>query len=354
MREQIKWRSLLILLVLAGGIFLTLTALKRKQEVKLGAAGYTATLAFSPNSITLSAGATSEPVWINLDTGGQSVSGADIWINFDKNKLIMADITKETHATFKTYAPIDTNGNFDKAKVIGDANLTGKIVFHMLVFDWVNNRFHNPFSGVVNPVTRLKFTAKAGVTGSTSVTFSYLGSGKTNDSNVTAGQNNADPVDILAQPSLALTINFAGVSSPTPSVPPTLTPTVPISNTPTRTPTATVTQIPTPTPIRTPTPTQVPTSTVTPFPTLTPTPGPSPTTTPTRTPTPVRTVTPTPPGGLPGDANGDGRVDGVDYVIWFNHYGTNTNNGPAWGDFDRSGRVDAVDYVIWFNHYGVY
>ena len=25
---------------------------------------------------------------------------------------------------------------------------------------------------------------------------------------------------------------------------------------------------------------------------------------------------------LPGDANGDGKVDGVDYVLWLNNYGT--------------------------------
>src|SRR3990167_1693709 len=68
-------------------------------------------------------------------------------------------------------------------------------------------------------------------------------------------------------------------------------------------------------------------------------------TTPTRAPT-------NPPSSLLGDANGDGRVDGVDYTIWFNHYGTSTGNGPADGDFNRSGRVDGVDYTIWFNHYG--
>ena len=112
------------------------------------------------------------------------------------------------------------------------------------------------------------------------------------------------------------------------------------TNVPTSTPTRTPTPGPSPTPSRTPSPTP-PRS---PTPTRTPTPGPS--ATPTQTPTRI------PPGQLPGDANGDGRVDGVDYVIWFNHYGTNVSNGPAGGDFDRSGRVDGVDYVIWFNHYG--
>lgn len=53
----------------------------------------------------------------------------------------------------------------------------------------------------------------------------------------------------------------------------------------------------------------------------------------------------------PGDANSDGRVDGVDYVIWLNHYNQSVL-GATNGDFNGSGRVDGVDYVIWLNNYG--
>jgi len=63
---------------------------------------------------------------------------------------------------------------------------------------------------------------------------------------------------------------------------------------------------------------------------------------------PLATCTPIPPTG---DANDDGKVDGVDYVIWFNHYKQPTNNGPSDGDFNSDGFVDGVDYVIWLNHY---
>ena len=52
----------------------------------------------------------------------------------------------------------------------------------------------------------------------------------------------------------------------------------------------------------------------------------------------------------PGDANGDGRVDGVDYVIWLNHYNQQVS-GASNGDFNGDGRVDGVDYVIWVNNY---
>ena len=53
---------------------------------------------------------------------------------------------------------------------------------------------------------------------------------------------------------------------------------------------------------------------------------------------------------IPGDANGDGLVDGQDYVIWLNNYNTQTN-GADKGDFDANGIVDGLDYVIWLNHY---
>ncbi len=58
------------------------------------------------------------------------------------------------------------------------------------------------------------------------------------------------------------------------------------------------------------------------------------------------------PGGLSGDANGDGKVDGLDYVVWITNYNTTTNQGAAKGDFDGSGFVDGLDYVAWLTNYG--
>ncbi|KKQ46372.1 MAG: hypothetical protein US62_C0001G0015 [Candidatus Woesebacteria bacterium GW2011_GWA1_37_8] len=60
-----------------------------------------------------------------------------------------------------------------------------------------------------------------------------------------------------------------------------------------------------------------------------------------QTPTPIFT---------PGDANGDGRVDGLDYVIWLNHYNQNVS-GPSNGDFNNSGVVDGADYILWLTNY---
>lgn len=53
----------------------------------------------------------------------------------------------------------------------------------------------------------------------------------------------------------------------------------------------------------------------------------------------------------PGDANGDGKVDGADFIIWFNHYKLSTSNGLTDGDFNNSGTVDGADFIIWFNNY---
>lgn len=55
---------------------------------------------------------------------------------------------------------------------------------------------------------------------------------------------------------------------------------------------------------------------------------------------------------IQGDANGDQKVDGVDFVVWLNHYNQTTSNGVSFGDFNGSGKVDGVDFVIWLNNYG--
>ena len=52
----------------------------------------------------------------------------------------------------------------------------------------------------------------------------------------------------------------------------------------------------------------------------------------------------------PGDANDDGVVDGLDYLVW----STNYNQSGVWadGDFTGNGYVDGLDYVVWSNNYG--
>jgi hypothetical protein len=127
------------------------------------------------------------------------------------------------------------------------------------------------------------------------------------------------------------------------------------TNTPTPKPTSTPTPVPTntPTPKPTSTPTPVPTNTATPTPTIYTDPVP---TSPDSDRPPKATSTPTEtPIDLspkPGDANEDGKVDGLDYVIWLNNYGKTTTQKHKAGDFDGNGKVDGLDYVIWLNNYG--
>jgi myo-inositol-hexaphosphate 3-phosphohydrolase len=99
----------------------------------------------------------------------------------------------------------------------------------------------------------------------------------------------------------------------------------------------------------------VPTTSVTQTttPTKTPTPTKSPTVSPTNTPTPTVPSGDCTPGYLPGDGNGDCKVDGIDYGIWFINYGT-SGKSVSEGNYneDSQGIVDGVDYGVWFIHYG--
>ncbi|HSL87123.1 MAG TPA: dockerin type I domain-containing protein, partial [Bacteroidales bacterium] len=56
--------------------------------------------------------------------------------------------------------------------------------------------------------------------------------------------------------------------------------------------------------------------------------------------------------GVPGDANGDEKVDGKDFTIWLNNYGSTTSNGASDGDFNGDEKVDGKDFTIWLNNYG--
>jgi hypothetical protein len=58
----------------------------------------------------------------------------------------------------------------------------------------------------------------------------------------------------------------------------------------------------------------------------------------------------------PGDANGDGKVDGLDYLVWAGSFGddpaADPPGSPANGDFDDNGVVDGLDYLVWAGNFG--
>jgi hypothetical protein len=62
---------------------------------------------------------------------------------------------------------------------------------------------------------------------------------------------------------------------------------------------------------------------------------------------------PTPTTAIkPGDANGDNKVDDIDYGIWRTNYNQTKSGGASIGDFNNNGKVEGLDYVIWRNNVG--
>ena len=52
--------------------------------------------------------------------------------------------------------------------------------------------------------------------------------------------------------------------------------------------------------------------------------------------------------GTPGDFNGDGNIDGADFVIWQTNFPNNTGTATLdMGDANGDGSVDGADFVVW-------
>ena len=51
-----------------------------------------------------------------------------------------------------------------------------------------------------------------------------------------------------------------------------------------------------------------------------------------------------------GDFNGDGVADGLDYIVWSNHYRA---VAMRWGNGDLTGdrAVNGLDYTVWSSNY---
>ncbi len=55
--------------------------------------------------------------------------------------------------------------------------------------------------------------------------------------------------------------------------------------------------------------------------------------------------------GVPGDFNGDGAVDGADFLAWQRHVGLTSGATRAQGDANADGRVDAADLALWKSNF---
>src|SRR5262249_37567422 len=49
----------------------------------------------------------------------------------------------------------------------------------------------------------------------------------------------------------------------------------------------------------------------------------------------------------PGDFDGDGDVDGADFVAWQSHFPTSSGATRGQGDADGDGDVDGAAFVVW-------
>jgi hypothetical protein len=58
-------------------------------------------------------------------------------------------------------------------------------------------------------------------------------------------------------------------------------------------------------------------------------------------------VGPVAPPAHPGDFDGDGDVDGADFVAWQTNFPTQGGAAPEDGDADGDGDVDGADFVVW-------
>jgi hypothetical protein len=60
-------------------------------------------------------------------------------------------------------------------------------------------------------------------------------------------------------------------------------------------------------------------------------------------------------GDLRADFNGDGRVDGLDFLVWQAHYHPDVPGATkATGDSNGDGKVDGLDFLMWQVGYGVW
>ena len=55
---------------------------------------------------------------------------------------------------------------------------------------------------------------------------------------------------------------------------------------------------------------------------------------------------------LPGDFDGNGIVDGDDFLVWQVGFGTTVGATPADGDADGDADVDGDDFLLWQSHFG--
>lgn len=194
--------SIVGFLLLLFGLIAASVLVRRKQLIPQKAAGQNASLTL-PNSLEINPQTQPEftaPLFINTDSA--DIGGVDIVIDFSRDRLSLVDINPQASSstTLKTFAPVKTDGLFDKVSVIQKANETGRLEFRAVTFDWQKETLLSPFNGVLgisNPFATLTFSVNQNITLPSQTTLTLLHrQGSTTDCNLVSSQNAAD---ILAQ-----------------------------------------------------------------------------------------------------------------------------------------------------------
>ncbi len=331
LRRGNRFQRILVLIVVLVALPFTLYEVFQGAKYLSNALVNPVALSFLPSSVAMPPDAT---LRLMLDAKSNKIAFTRIELSFDKTKVnLSSEITP--NPIFKKVISMTS-------KV--DANSTGKIVM-ILGLDPadINSAPTSVFELANFSITSLVPSAVGG-TGAFSITSSNVQIVDLTPASLTVASTDA-------------VINFA-TPSPSPSPSPTATPTI----APTATPTAT----PTPTASASPTPTASPIPTCTPPSCSNPASGcvyqgtnscscgvlvcasPSPTSTaiPGGTSTPTAT-----PQAIPGDINGDGKVNLLDYIVLFENFGK-TSNFDTRADINKDGKVNLLDYIVLFENFG--
>lgn len=230
------------LLVLIGGLLVTLGLIRSPMFRGLFAASYTAQLSFQPSSLEIKTN-TNVPVDVHLDPGGAQVGFARVLINFNPSLVQLASEADLSSSPLNQHI---------QQTSVAQANSSG--VLELVLGLKPENR-STPMIAK-SKIATLNFTTKSTNNNINAVLDFLKPEMQIVDMSEVATQIGSTSASVLINPSVT--------PSPTPVV-------TPPPSTPVATPRPTVT--PTPIPTRTPSPTSTPLVTPTPVPTATPSTG---------------------------------------------------------------------------------
>ena len=307
-----------VLLLLIASIVIGILSIQKPQDTRSRATVTGTTLALSPATKTAVVG-NSFTAGITLNTGGDSVSAAELHLTYDPTAVEVSDFTVGTILPTVLKAATINNGSI---AVILASKLVPTPTQHPEPFNG---------SGILGSF-KVKFIANKPSTIKFALTTKIAAIGKNTNALVS---------------STGTTISVGTTNTPTSTPIHTGTPTITPTRTGTPTPTLVHTATPTITPPHTGTPTATPNPTHTPTPTLS------------LSGTPNPTITPEP---LQGDITGeagvpDGVVDLFDYNAIVQHYGETGTPGFRPEDITGEasipdGVIDLFDLNVVIQHYG--